>query len=94
MAKTIPTKEQIDLQIAGLKKEKESLPQFSNLNTDNWGTIDAQLDVLEGLKEPDDFYIDETAEEFEDGDNDIYFAAQRAADWLTGDETESLFSED
>ena len=78
------TKEEIARQIEGLKRMKKSLPEFSAFGDKNWEKIDAQLDVLEGLKDADDFYIDETAEEFEDGDNDIYSAAEEAEEWLNG----------
>lgn len=87
------TKEQIDRQIEGLKKMKDWLPEFDMFGNGNWEKIDAQLDVLEDKKEPDDFYVDESAEEYQDGDNDVYFEATRAADWLDGSEKDDLFEE-
>lgn len=86
------TKEEIARQIEGLKRMKKSLPEFSAFGDKNWEKIDAQLDVLEGLKDVDDFYIDETAEEFEDGDNDIYSAAEEAEEWLNGN-ADDLFED-
>lgn len=88
------TEKEIARQIEGLKKMKKSLPEFSAFGDKNWETIDAQLDVLEGKKDPDDFYVDETSEEFEDGDNDIYFAAERTQEWLNGNQKEDLFEEE
>jgi hypothetical protein len=85
------TPEEIARQIDGLKKMKETLPEFSMFGDSNWEKIDAQLDVLEGKKEADEFYIDETAEEFEEGDNELYFAAQEADDWLNSQHNEDLF---
>lgn len=78
------TQEEINLQIEGLKKSKLELPRFSMFGDDNWAKIDAQLDVLEGKQDPDDFYVDESSEEYSDGDNDIYNAAQEAEEWMDG----------
>ena len=85
------TQEEINLQIEGLKNSKKTLPQFSMFGDDNWAKIDAQLDVLEGKKDPDDFYVDETAEEFEEGDNDVYTAAEDAEMWMDGNYDGDLF---
>ncbi len=87
------TKEEIALQIEGLKNEKETVPAFSNFGDANHEKIDAQLDVLEGLKEPDDFYKSESDEDFEQGDNDVYFAALEAEEWLNSSEVYNLFGE-
>ncbi len=84
----------IDRQIKGLIKMKEFLPETSFFGGNNWNEIDAKLDVLEGKKEPDDFYQDEHAEDFQDGDNDLYFEAERAERWLEGDENEDLFEDE
>lgn len=83
--------EEIKLQIEGLKKERERLPHFSMFGDDNHKLIDAQISVLEGKSHPDDYYEDESAEEYEDGDNSIYFDANDAADWLIFDKTDDLF---
>lgn len=93
MKKLKRKEKEIQRQIKGLKKMKKTLPQFSHFGDKNWKKIDVQLDVLEGIKDADDFYIDETADEFEDGDNDIYFAAQEAEQWLNGDKKEDLFED-
>lgn len=88
------TEEEIKLQIEGLKKDKTKLPEFSKFGDKNWEKIDAQLDVLEAIKTKDDFWEDESAEEFEEGDNDLYFAAEEAEDWLDGAKEENLYDED
>lgn len=85
------TQKEIDAQIEGLKKMKMTLPQFSVFGDDNWGRIDAQLDVLEGEKDADDFYIDETSDEYEEGDNDNYHGAVEAEEWMNGERDEDLF---
>lgn len=48
---------------------------------------------MEGLEDADDFYQDETADEFEEGDNEVYYAAQEAEEWLTGNHKEDLFED-
>jgi hypothetical protein len=88
------TQEEINVQIEGLKKEKEKVPETSNFGDKNWEKIDAQIAVLEGKKTPDDYYEDESAEEFEDGDNDIWMAATDAENWLGGHSNDNLYSED
>lgn len=50
--------------------------------------------ALKGEKTPKSFYVDESAEEYEPGDNDIYFDAEQAADWINGNVAENLFDED
>lgn len=85
------TKEEITKQIEGLKLMKEKLPEFSFFGDNNWEQIDAQLDILELTKEPGDFYIDETSEEFEDGNNGVYNEAEKAEQWLNGEIDEDLF---
>ena len=85
------TPEEIARQIAGLKKEKETLPEFSFFGDSNWKKTDAVIEVLEGKAKADSFYVNENSEEYEDGDNDIYFEAERAEQWLAGVENEDLY---
>ena len=85
------TDEEIARQIDGLKADRERLPEQSMFGDNNWKKIDAMISVLEGKKKPNDYYEDESAEEFEEGDNDVYFDADRADQWLQGNETEDLF---
>lgn len=85
------TEDEIKRQIAGLEKMKETLPEKSFFGDNNWEKIDAQIAVLKSEKEPDDYYQDEHSEDYQDGDNDLYFEADRAYQWLHGDEDEDLF---
>jgi len=85
------TQEEIDVQIKGLEQMKETLPPKSFFGDDNWGKIDAQISVLKGESVPDDYYVDESTEEYVDGDNDIYWAADDAKYWLDGNTDEDLF---
>ena len=45
------TPEEVDAVIAQLRKEKEELPARSFFGTDNWGTIERQIETLEWFKE-------------------------------------------
>ena len=85
------TQKEIDRQINGLKEQRRLLPNFTLFGDNNWEQIDAQLDVLEGKKTPDDFYEDETSEDFNDGDNNTYFEAVKADEWFSGASDEDLF---
>lgn len=85
------TKNEIDIQIAGLKAMKITLPRRSAFGDDNHAKIDAQISVLEGNKKPDYFYVDETSDEFQDGDNDVYSSAVDAEEWMNGDKEDNLF---
>ncbi len=87
------TQDEINAQIEGLKQDRINIPEFSMFGDKNWEKIDAQLNVLEGKAVPDEYYEDEHNEEYEDGDNDVYFAASDAADWLKGDRKEDLFDD-
>lgn len=85
------TEQEIKRQIEGLENEKKKLPEFSKFGDANWEKIDAQILVLKGEKKPDDYYQDENADEYEDGDNDIWSAAEEAEGWLLGHNKEDLF---
>ena len=85
------TKEEINYQIKGLTKMRETLPQKTMFGDDNWKKIDAQISVLKGQAKPDDFYADEGEEEYQDGDNDVYNEAYTAKEWLDGNVSEDLF---
>lgn len=91
---TKKSQQEIKDQINGLETMKQSLPSKSFFGDDNHGKIDAQISILKGERKADYYYEDETAEEFEDGSNDIFFDAQRAEDWLKGDVEEDLFDND
>ena len=101
------TQEEIDRQIAGLKKERASLPERTAFNDPNWKGIDAQIAVLEGKKDADYYkpvtgdVNDEEEDESFDGetfesDEAIdqkyeYERAQEAEDWLWNMRNEDLF---
>jgi hypothetical protein len=86
------TQDEINRQIEGLKKMKNWLPERSKFGTPNWERIDAQISVLSGNEDMDDF--EENAELLEEGEPDeIYNAAQEASDWLDGDNNDDLFEE-
>lgn len=89
----VRTQEEIDRQIAGLSKEKQMLPEFSGLGTPNHAMADAQIDVLQNIKDADEFADDMPDEEDENFDdaNEIHNAAISAEEWLDGHRTEDLF---
>lgn len=89
MAK-IKTQAEIKAEIAGLERMRKALPEYSKLGDKNWEKIDAQIAVLKGESDPDDFYMDEHSEDFTDGDNDVWSEADRAERWMLGEESESL----
>lgn len=87
------TQEEILRQIEGLEKNRSYLPEFSMFGDANWQQFDAQIAVLKGEKKPDDFWSDETSEEYEhqDGDNDVWAAAEEAEQWMLGLNKDDLF---
>jgi len=85
------TQKEIDRQIDGLLKMKETLPEHSFFGDKNWEKIHAQVAVLQGKAKANDYYQDEHAEEYEDGDNDVWSDAERAELWLKGEENDDLF---
>lgn len=86
------SKEEIQKQIDGLKRDKEKLPEYSKFGDPNWQMIDAQLSILEGREDIDDFEEDEDL--LNDGlPDEIYNAAQAASDWLDGLTDDNLFDE-
>lgn len=71
---------------------KTWLPQHSFFGDDNWAQIDAQVSILSGKEDMDDF--EEYSDLVEQGvPDEVYDAAQKASDWLDGTETEDLFEE-
>ncbi len=85
------TQEEINLQIEGLLKMKETLPEFSFFGDKNWENIDIQIEILKGDVKSDSLWEDESAEEFEEGDNDLYYSAIDAEQWLNNEREEDLF---
>lgn len=91
--KNIRTQAEIDFQIAGLKKERETIPQFSFFGDNNWDIIDAQLDILEGRKIASDFDQPQEGDELDcpEIEYEILEAVERTEDWLEGEIDEDLF---
>jgi len=78
------TKEEIAVMVEKLEKIKQSLPEHSAFGDNNWEKIDAQIAVIKGEKYPDDYYVDESSEEYQDGDNELWSDAEQAEQWLNG----------
>jgi hypothetical protein len=85
------TQEEIDRQVKGLLEMKQTMPRKSFFGGDNWKVIDAQINVITGTKKPDYYYVDETQDDYRDGDNDLWSEAERAERWLNGEEKNDLF---
>ena len=89
--------QEIDRQIAGLKNQKAGLPEFTVFGDNNWAKADAQLDILEGKKDMDEFDRESLGEDDEDKGAAIRDAAEEAQDWLygiEGDGMDDVFSEE
>ena len=78
------TKDEINRQIKGLKKEKEDLPEFSMFGTNNWKSINAMIEILNGNK---------SSEHFEFADQEVENAAYDAENWLNEERDDDLFGE-
>lgn len=76
------TKKEIQKMVKALKAIKAKTPKQSFFNDDNHAMIDAQIAVMQGKKKPDDYYVDETSEDYQDGDNELWGYANRAEQWL------------
>jgi hypothetical protein len=74
------TQAEIDRQIDGLLKMKDTLPEFSFFGDNNWQLIDIQIEVLKG-----DLDADEVTDE------NLYMGAMDAEQWLSFDREEDLF---
>lgn len=81
------TKEQINKMIANLERLRKKLPQHNFFGDDNWEPIDAQLSILRGEKDYDDY---------EDEEYDIESAASNIKEWMEGnlDDEEIVDTED
>jgi hypothetical protein len=82
------TQEQIDRQVAGLLKEKETLPAYSAFGTPNHLELDAMISVLKGDEEPDNFHDNP-----DDEDGEIYNSAIEAEEWINSKDDYDLFEE-
>lgn len=89
------TTEEIKKQIDGLKLMKTGLPEYSLFGDANHKGIDAQLDILERVKDMGDFEeYDEDEYDSEEEFNYIQSQAQEADDWLHSDSIENLFDDE
>lgn len=89
------TAEEIKTQIDGLKLIKNRLPEYSLFGDANHKGIDAQLDILERVKDMDDFEeYDEDEYDSEQEFDYIQSQAQEADDWLHSDSAENLFDDE
>lgn len=88
-----PTDKQIADEIAALNALKTTVPKITMFGDNNHERIDAQIEVLEKRmteKQVEQrFYIDETTEDYQDGDNDLWSNAGEAQRWMMGEEDES-----
>jgi hypothetical protein len=84
MAKVKPTVKAIKDEIAWLKENKLNVRHYTYFGDNNHAAIDAQIRVLSGEVDEDDF--DETFEGDPDYTRD---SAQQALDWILGDLGES-----
>lgn len=75
------SQEQINAQIEGLQKMKDSLPEFNFFGENNWLPIDAQIDILKG----GDY------EDYQNEEDSIESAAYQTRYWLESDDEEDLF---
>lgn len=78
-ASTIRTPDEIKRQIYCIMAMKELKRRWNRATIDGF---DAQIEILTGAAEVDAYLPDDTAEEFDDSDNEIYFEADAAAQWL------------
>ena len=90
------TQEDIDRQIAGLKRVKDTVPEYSRFGDPNHKSIDAQISILSKEKnmsfyEPSFIDDNEEEEEEESEEKYIYDEALLAFNWLNGNYDEDLF---
>lgn len=92
----VRTENEIDLQIAGLNRDRESLPEYSTFGNPNWGKIDAQILVIQGESDPSDFPSSEDVDgeyDPESEEEEIRNAAEEAEQWLNNRDCGNLFDE-
>lgn len=78
------TKDDIQKQITGLKDMRFVLPEFDIFGDSNWAPIDAQIDVLEEIKDVE--YLFTTIS------YNCRVAAKKAVDWLNSDDSTNLYT--
>ena len=87
-----PTQEQINAEIAELKRIRPLIPQYTAFGDNNWDKVDAQIEVLENALS--DIDIDNRTQADEDDDDESKWSlevagnAREACDWMFGDSDE------
>jgi tellurite resistance-related uncharacterized protein len=81
------SQEEINRQIEGLKAMKQSLPEYNLFGENNWEGINAQIAVLKG----EENYEEYRDEEFDIEEDYIYTRAEEADTWLRGLNDDNLF---
>ena len=76
------TTEEKQIQIDGLKAQKERLPEFSMFGDENWAAIDAMISIVMELA---------TYKQYKYECYFIESEAYRATEWLAGNDDEDLF---
>lgn len=92
----VRTEDEIYSQVAGLKRDRESLPEYSTFGNPNWGKIDAQIAVISGKASPSDYPDSEDVSgeyDPESEEEEIRNAAEEAEQWLNNKDYGNLFDE-
>lgn len=75
---------------AEISKLKHALKLKNRWNAATRQQIEGQIEVLEMRMDPEEvearWYVDETAEEYRDGDNDLWIELDATARWMAGEE--------
>lgn len=79
-----------------IRRQIYCLMAMLHLLPDRWNEaaqrgIEAQIAILTGEKTSDYYEVDETADEFEDADMEVYWDAQRVEVWLISKKAKDLF---
>jgi hypothetical protein len=97
MALKPKTQQEIDAEIKALRELKTTVPKKTFFGDDNHEKLDAQIETLEKrmtkAQAEQRWYVDESAEEYSDGDNELYFEVCAAIEWMNGDPDQDAPSE-
>lgn len=91
------TQQEIDREIAALERNRARLPERDFFGGNNYEKTDAMLRVLREKMSTEEvnaeWYADESAEDYNENDNDTWRAADQAREWLEGSSDEPLADE-